>query len=107
MKYLDLLRYTNTWIFLAILLVAIVDIFLIKSYIDVIEFLIFLGWVFMLRRSSVAKMFNYPILLSFIVLVPICLILENELAAQKLSIWVFYLFSANIVIKSVNIRSVI
>ena len=100
MKYSQLFNYTNTWVFMMILISSIIDIFVVKSYIDVIELLLVIGWIYMLKVSSAAKIFSVPIILLYVILIPVCLTFSNDLSAQKLSIWVFYIFSTTILMKS-------
>ena len=103
MKYKELLNYTNTWVFIFIVIGSLVDIFIIRSYIDVIELLLVIVWIYMLKVSSAAKIFSVPIILLYVILIPVCLIFSNDISAQKLSIWVFYIFSTTIIMKSFNI----
>lgn len=60
----------------------------------------------MLKASSAAKIFTVPIMLWYVILIPVCLIFSNDLSAQKLSIWVFYLLSTFIIIKSISVRNI-
>lgn len=82
---------------------SLIDIFIIKRYIDVIELLLVIAWIYMLKVSSAAKIFTVPIMLLYVILIPVCLIFSNDLSAQKLSIWAFYIFSTTIIMKSFNI----
>ncbi|PJA41148.1 hypothetical protein CO178_00845 [candidate division WWE3 bacterium CG_4_9_14_3_um_filter_34_6] len=106
MRYKELLNYTNTWIFIIIFLASILDIFIVKSYIDVVEFILFIGWIYMFNVSSATKIFTPKILIIYIVLIPICLMFKNELSAQKLSIWVFYIFSMYIIDTSISLYKI-
>lgn len=105
MKNKDLFKYSNTWIFIFIIVFSLFDIFLIKSNVDFIQLILGLSWVYMLKVSSAAKIFTLPIILFFILFIPICLVFKQEIPAQKLSIWVFYIFSVIIISKSLIIKN--
>lgn len=60
-------------------------------------------WFHLMKYSTAAKMFTMPIILFCIVLIPICIMFQKELPAQKLSIVVFYIFSATIINKALSI----
>ena len=100
MKYKELFNYTNTWIFIFIVMGSLVDIFIVKNYIDVIELLLVIGWLYMLKISSATKTFTTPVVLFYVILIPVCLMFNNALSAQKLAIWVFYIFSGTILMKA-------
>ena len=106
MKYSQLFNYTNTWVFMMILISSIIDIFVVKSYIDVIELLLVIGWIYMLKVSSAAKIFSVPIILLYVILIPVCLTFSNDLSAQKLSIWVFYIFFMYLINKSISLYKI-
>ena len=106
MRYSQLFTYTNTWIFIFIVIGSLVDIFIVKNYIDVIELLLVIGWIYMLKVSSAAKIFSVPIILLYVILIPVCLTFSNDLSAQKLSIWVFYIFVMYLINKSISLYKI-
>ena len=101
-----LLNDPTTWISNGILFFILLDSIFIPRYMDWVHLAFVGAWIYIIRISTFARLIYLPFSLVIGLMIPLFLIVDRPLTAEKFSIWLFYLLSIVIIVRVIESRSI-
>ena len=88
--------------FVILSVAAIIEIFFTKKNSDLFELITFLTWYILIETFNYKNQIFLYVFLSLAFLIPIFLVIEMDIIAQKLAIWIFYFICTKSILLIIN-----